>query len=198
MGIGSVLSGVDRFAGFSGGRLAGAASAGSNVGGQDGGALAAAGNVNDPSRVGGTWNAEDGKGADSARDGKDGKKNGRFDKNECQTCKNRTYQDGSNDPGVSFKSPTKMSPEQAATAVLGHEMEHVTRNQAEAKSQGREVISQSVTLQTGICQECGRTYIAGGETRTVTGERKKAENNPFNVGLEDPSKQSGRQLNKVA
>ena len=27
---------------------------------------------------------------------------------ECQTCKERKYQDGSNDPGVSFKTPTKM------------------------------------------------------------------------------------------
>lgn len=30
---------------------------------------------------------------------------------ECQTCKNRKYQDGSNDPGVSFKAATHVAPE---------------------------------------------------------------------------------------
>ena len=155
-------------------------------------------NVNDPSRVGGAWNAENGKGADGAKN-----KNGRSDKGECQTCKNRKYQDGSNDPGVSFKSPTKMSPEQAASAVLGHEMEHVTRNQAKAKSEGREVISQSVMLHSAICPECGRSYIAGGVTRTVTGERTKKDDeqeellNKFGVGLSIPSKESGRQLDAL-
>lgn len=130
-------------------------------------------------------------------DGK--KKAGRFDKNECQTCKNRTYQDGSNDPGVSFKTPTKISPENAASAVMGHEMEHVTRNQAEAKSKGREVISQSVTIHTGVCGECGRVYVAGGETRTVTGERKqKSDADKFNVGLEASEEQSGKNLDAVA
>ena len=39
---------------------------------------------------------------------------------ECQTCKERKYQDGSNDPGVSFKTPTNVAPEQAAAAVRGH------------------------------------------------------------------------------
>lgn len=161
------------------------------------GAYAAGENVSDPSRVNGAWSAESGGGADGARNQGGGAKKGRFDKNECQTCKNRSYQDGSNDPGVSFKSPTKMSPDQAATAVLGHEMEHVTRNQAEAKAEGREVISQSVVLHTGICPECGRTYIAGGETRTVTGERQKKEN-PYDVGKADPDKETGRNLNAVA
>ena len=44
---------------------------------------------------------------------------------ECQTCKNRKYQDGSDDPGVSFKTATNVAPEQAASAVRGHEQEHV-------------------------------------------------------------------------
>lgn len=35
---------------------------------------------------------------------------------ECQTCKERKYQDGSNDPGVSFKTPASISPERAASA----------------------------------------------------------------------------------
>lgn len=87
---------------------------------------------------------------------------------ECQTCKRRKYQDGSDDPGVSFKTPTKVSPEAAASAVRGHEHEHVTRERAKAEREDRKVVSQSVTYHTGICPECGRYYVSGGTTRTVT------------------------------
>ena len=43
---------------------------------------------------------------------------------ECETCKNRKYQDGS-DEMVSFKSATHISPQSAASAVRSHEQEHV-------------------------------------------------------------------------
>lgn len=86
----------------------------------------------------------------------------------CSTCKSRKYQDGSNDMGVSFKSPTKVAPEAAASAVRGHENEHVVREQSKAKRENREVVSQTVTMRTSRCPECGKTYVAGGTTRTVT------------------------------
>lgn len=91
-----------------------------------------------------------------------------MEEGECQTCKERKYQDGSNDPGVSFKTPTNIAPEQAAAAVRGHEQEHVVREQAKAQREGREVVSQSVTYHTAICPECGKAYISGGTTRTST------------------------------
>ena len=69
---------------------------------------------------------------------------------ECQTCKNRKYQDGSNDPSVSFKMPTAISPDRAAAAVRNHEMEHVFHEQANAKREDREVVSQSVIYKTDI------------------------------------------------
>lgn len=69
--------------------------------------------------------------------------------------------------GVSFKTPTRLSPEKAAYAVRSHESEHVARAWAEASREGKEVVSQSVTYHTDICPECGRTYMAGGNTRTV-------------------------------
>lgn len=87
---------------------------------------------------------------------------------ECQTCSERTYQDGSNDPGVSFKTAAHIDPDTAASVVRGHEQEHVVRNRAEAEREDREVVSQSVTLHTDICPECGRVYVSGGTTRTVT------------------------------
>lgn len=87
---------------------------------------------------------------------------------ECQTCKERKYQDGSDDPGVSFKTPTNVAPELAALAVRGHEQEHVVREQAEARREGRDVVSQSVTYHTAICPECGKVYVSGGTTRTST------------------------------
>ena len=91
-----------------------------------------------------------------------------FEDGQCQTCENRKYQDGSDDPGVSFKTATNLSPEEAATAVRGHEMEHVVREQAKASREDRQVISQSVTIKTAICPECGTVYASGGTTRTVT------------------------------
>ena len=93
---------------------------------------------------------------------------------ECRTCKNRKYQDASDDPGVSFKSAAKVGPEGAAAAVRGHEYEHVYRNQAKAAREGKEVVYQSVRIKTAICPECGESYVAGGETTTVT--KTKPEN----------------------
>lgn len=98
-----------------------------------------------------------------------------MEEGECQTCKERKYQDGSNDPGVSFKTPTNIAPEAAASAVRGHEQEHVSREQSKAQQQGREVVSQSVTIHTAICPECGRVYVSGGTTRTTTRAEKAAQ-----------------------
>ena len=89
---------------------------------------------------------------------------------ECQTCKNRTYKDQSNDPSVSFQTATHISPGQAAATVLAHENEHVSHEQARADREGRRVISQSVSLETAFCPECGRMYVSGGTTRTITAE----------------------------
>ncbi len=93
----------------------------------------------------------------------------------CKTCERRAYQDASNDPGVSMKSPTKISPQNAASAVMGHESEHVNREQAKATSENRKVVYQSVQLHNAICPECGRTYVSGGTTTTVTKAQEKVE-----------------------
>lgn len=93
----------------------------------------------------------------------------------CDTCKNRKYQDGSDDPGVSFKTPTRLSPDQAASAVRSHEMEHVGREQSKAQREDRQVVSQFVTYRNAICAECGRTYISGGTTTTTTRGRAAYE-----------------------
>lgn len=85
---------------------------------------------------------------------------------ECQTCKNRKYQDGSNDAGVSFQTPQHINPAVSGAVVAAHEQEHVTREQAKAESEGNEVVSQTVQLHGAMCPECGRYYIAGGTTTT--------------------------------
>ena len=87
---------------------------------------------------------------------------------ECQTCRNRKYVDRSNDPGVSFQSPTSVSPAAAEGAVRAHEQEHVSHEQAKAAEQDRRVVFQAVSIQYGICPECGRSFVAGGTTTTVT------------------------------
>ena len=122
----------------------------------------------------------------------------RFDSFECQTCKNRRYQDGSDDSGVSFQTPTKVAPQAAGAAVRSHEQEHVSRNQAKADREGREIVSQTVTIHTGICPECGRVYVSGGTTRTTTRDKQDSLADKFAVGLTDPSRDSGRALNTAA
>lgn len=84
---------------------------------------------------------------------------------ECQTCKNRKYQDGS-DEMVSFKSAAHISPESAASRVRAHEQEHVSNAYKKAAMNDGKVISASVSIHTAVCPECGRTYISGGTTHT--------------------------------
>ncbi len=94
---------------------------------------------------------------------------------ECETCKNRKYQDGSDDPGVSFKSASKISGN-AEAAVRGHEQEHVSRNRAKADREGKEIVYQSVVIKHAICPECGTNYVSGGETTTVTRTKPESDN----------------------
>lgn len=95
---------------------------------------------------------------------------------ECQTCKNRKYKDGS-DEMVSFKSPQHVSPENAASAVRAHEQEHVSNAYKKAAKDNGKVISASVSIHTGVCPECGRTYVSGGTTHTQI--KYFNEDNPY-------------------
>ncbi|MGN0650746.1 MAG: hypothetical protein ACI4KM_09945 [Oscillospiraceae bacterium] len=112
---------------------------------------------------------------------------------KCETCENRKYQDGSDDPGVSFKTAAKVGPQGAESAVRGHEAEHVSRDRAEAQRNDREVVYQSVIIKRAICPECGRSYVSGGQTTTVT---RKAPEKRFSVGMNDNA--VGRKMNVVA
>ena len=85
---------------------------------------------------------------------------------DCETCKNRKYQDGS-DEQVSFKSAAHISPKEAGARVRGHEQEHVVNAYAKAAEKGGKVLHAGVSIHTAVCPECGRTYVAGGETSTV-------------------------------
>ena len=64
---------------------------------------------------------------------------------ECETCKNRKYQDGS-DEMVSFKSATHISPQSAASAVRSHEQEHVSNAYKKAATNNGEVLSANVSI----------------------------------------------------
>lgn len=95
---------------------------------------------------------------------------------ECETCKNRKYQDGS-DEMVSFKSAAHISPETAASRVRSHEQEHVSNAYKKASQDNGKVLSTNVSIKTSICPECGRSYVAGGETRTQI--KYYNEDNPY-------------------
>lgn len=109
---------------------------------------------------------------------------------ECETCRERKYQDGS-DEMVSFKSATHISPTQAGAAVRAHEQEHVSNAYKKAAQKDGEVLQASVQIKTAICPECGRSYVAGGETTTQI--RYTNEDNPYQKQLrqQDALKYSG-------
>ncbi|MCR4901765.1 MAG: hypothetical protein K6A23_02820 [Butyrivibrio sp.] len=99
---------------------------------------------------------------------------------ECETCKNRKYQDGS-DEMVSFKSAAHISPEAAPAKVRSHEQEHVTNAYEKAEKDNGEVISCGVAIHTAVCPECGRTYVSGGTTTTHI--KYSNEENPYQKDL---------------
>ncbi|HWQ60973.1 MAG TPA: hypothetical protein VN521_01605 [Negativicutes bacterium] len=131
-------------------------------------------------RLGPAYQVELSSPTDTARNAAETDRLKRTGKIECQTCKQRRYQDGSNDPGVSFKAPGYISPESSAAVVSAHEQEHVSREQASASSEGRKVVAQSVRLFTAVCPECGRVYVSGGETRTTTVADNSRQETPQN------------------
>lgn len=93
---------------------------------------------------------------------------------ECQTCKSRKYQDGSNE-NVSFKAAAHISPEAAAGAVRAHEGEHVSNAYTSAAQKNGKVLQASVSIHTSVCPECGKTYVSGGTTST----KIKYPSNPY-------------------
>jgi len=95
---------------------------------------------------------------------------------ECETCKERKYQDGS-DEMVSFKSAAHISPEAAPSAVRAHENEHVSNAYKKAAQDGGKVLQASVRIKIGICPECGRSFVSGGETNTKI--QYTNEENPY-------------------
>ena len=101
---------------------------------------------------------------------------------KCEACANRKYQDGS-DENVSFKSATNIAPEAAASAVRGHEQEHVSNAYEKAAKGNGKVISANVQIHTSICPECGKTYVSGGTTRTQI--KYSNEENPYQKNLKD-------------
>ena len=101
---------------------------------------------------------------------------------ECETCKRRKYQDGS-DEMVSFKAAGHIDPGNAASVVMSHEQEHVSNAYQKAKDGNGEVVRASVRLKTAVCPECGRTYISGGETTTQI--RYYNEDNPYQKDMKE-------------
>ncbi|MBQ0027780.1 MAG: hypothetical protein KBS96_04180 [Lachnospiraceae bacterium] len=95
---------------------------------------------------------------------------------ECQTCKERKYQDGS-DENVSFKAAAHISPQAAGAAVRAHEGEHVSNAYSKAAKDGGKVLQASVAIHTAICPECGRSYVSGGTTTTKI--KYGNEKNPY-------------------
>ena len=99
---------------------------------------------------------------------------------DCETCKNRKYQDGSDEENVSFKNPAHVSPQASGAAVRAHEAMHVSNAYRKAAQSGGQVLSCGVSVHQAICPECGSVYTAGGLTTTVTRTPKDdGQKNPY-------------------
>ena len=96
---------------------------------------------------------------------------------DCETCANRKYQDGSDEDNVSFKTASHISPESAGAKVRAHEGEHVSNAYKKAAQQNGKVLNASVSIHTSVCPECGRTYVSGGVTHTMI--KYTNEDNPY-------------------
>lgn len=117
---------------------------------------------------------------------------------ECETCKNRKYQDGSDEANVSFKAAAHVSPEAAGSAVRAHEGQHVSNAYKKAAEGNGKVLSASVAIHTSVCPECGRSYVSGGTTSTMI--KYTNESNPYQKELKatDAMKLRGANIDLVA
>ncbi len=117
---------------------------------------------------------------------------------DCQTCKERKYQDGSNETDVSFKAPGHISPQASASTVMAHEQQHVANAYQKAAERNGKVVSCSVSLHTAVCPECGTVYVAGGTTNTAISYPN--ESNPYqqNKKAQDAIRLKGANIDYVA
>lgn len=128
---------------------------------------ASAGSLNPLNNSASHSNIDTGNGTDFGLSiGRDPNRTEKTGKTECQTCKERKYQDGSDECNVSFKSASHISPESAPAKVRAHEGEHVANAYKTAALKGGKVLQASVAIHTAVCPECGRTYVSGGTTTT--------------------------------
>lgn len=149
-----MITGFDNMAGY---QMAG------SFGGMQGGFTATQGEFGNPQAVGKAQGTDDlGKTPNGVKSSLAVEKNSKI---ECQTCKERKYQDGS-DENVSFKSAAHISPSAAGARVRAHEGEHVSNAYSKAAEKNGKVLQASVAIHTAICPECGRTYVSGGTTTT--------------------------------
>lgn len=139
--------------------------------------------------------ADQAKGADNEHKVKGGYKSSPA---ECQTCKERKYQDGSNESDVSFKAPGHIAPEASAATVMAHEQQHVANAYQKAAQKDGQVVSCSVSLHTAVCPECGTTYVSGGTTSTSISYPN--ESNPYqqNKKAQDAIRLKGAHIDYAA
>lgn len=117
---------------------------------------------------------------------------------DCKTCKERKYQDGSDEADVSFKTPGHISPQASASTVMAHEQQHVANAYQKAAEKDGQVVSCNVSLHTAVCPECGTVYVSGGTTRTAISYPD--EQNPYqqNKKAQDAFRKNGTNINDAA
>lgn len=98
---------------------------------------------------------------------------------KCNTCASRTYQDGSDESNVSFKTAAHVDPAQSEAAVAQHEGMHVKNAVSKAATSSNDtLVSASVSIKYATCPECGRRYAAGGLTTTQMSHSEESPETP--------------------
>ncbi len=111
---------------------------------------------------------------------------------DCETCKERKYQDGSDECDVSFQTPQHIDPNAAGAAVRAHEHEHVVNAYEKAAENNGKVLSVGVSIHTAVCPECGRVYVSGGLTTSkIAFSNEDHKKNPY----DEQKKAFGQMLN---
>ncbi len=60
-----------------------------------------------------------------------------------------------------------------------------------ADNEGKRVVSQTVQIKTDTCEECGRIYVSGGLTRTVTRMDMTDFHDMFMLGFDGSDTKTG-------
>jgi hypothetical protein len=84
-----------------------------------------------------------------------------------------TYVDNSNDPNASMRSPVALTAGEAELAVRMHERGHLMHAEADARTNGEQIVSAHTQIRYRVNPNTGEIYASGGEAVVTTKARQR-------------------------